>query len=665
MTCYQFSSFHYDSASQKLTSPDGTVTQLRPKVGSLLQTLLQHYPEKCSRDELIQKVWLGNYGVGEKGLNQAIWSLRKVLQAQAEHEVVKTWPNQGYAIVGDVDVVQPAVHKPKRRIIHVAVALAISVFVLAVVVGYSVWPTKQVIEYQVSAFISGQDRQFNATQSQQGWITYLQESEKYTQLVLVKPGEQKRIRWQQDNIVAQAISPDGRLIAFMQHTGSRCNVYLLLFDSSLPPENIANCDGSDWPSLSWSQSGDMLLFPGIENGKSGIVRYLPGNKMQQQLFADAPITGQFGVFKPLLNADLNGITYIEHDQTSRYALTLWQEGEKRALHITDNPFDYCWDGDLQAFVIDQLDENGASLQWLTPQGVLIKKMAIPQRVERLDCSAQIYLTLQRKHFGIKAVDPKSGRYRTAIQMFDDSGYFHYQPGADFPLLVTLKGRKPQISRVTEDFKTQVLLDNQNWLNIAYPTLSPDSRKIVFQAFSTSGQASLYVLHRDTSLIRKLPLPTENFAAPQWSEDGAYILVSLQHGSRWHLHGIHAETGERQLIQEDSLYGAWFAGQFYRHSTLEPGVWLDNGQKPEKLIALPGNAWASWVVINDVIYSLELSDGHYEIFRSAISGGEKTLVTRLPKSDYVKWSRLSFWQGELIFTGLLSNDSDIYSLDEIQ
>ena len=63
----------------------------------MLCLLRNRAPMAVSRHEIIEIVWNGNWVTGDKGLNQAIWNLRKSLGDNAHTPVfIRTLPRQGY-----------------------------------------------------------------------------------------------------------------------------------------------------------------------------------------------------------------------------------------------------------------------------------------------------------------------------------------------------------------------------------------------------------------------------------------------------------------------------------------------------------------------------------------------------------------------------------------
>jgi len=76
---------------------NGRESVLQEKTWRVLRLLQKRAPETVSRREIIDSVWDGNWFTGEKGLNQAIWNLRKALDDSAHAPAyIRTMPRLGY-----------------------------------------------------------------------------------------------------------------------------------------------------------------------------------------------------------------------------------------------------------------------------------------------------------------------------------------------------------------------------------------------------------------------------------------------------------------------------------------------------------------------------------------------------------------------------------------
>lgn len=88
-----------DCQTQSL-SRSGKVYKLSAKVFELLKLFLNSEECVVSREDAIEKIWLGNEAVGQRGFTNAIWTLRKAFKELGEdnEDVFITLPKVGYQL---------------------------------------------------------------------------------------------------------------------------------------------------------------------------------------------------------------------------------------------------------------------------------------------------------------------------------------------------------------------------------------------------------------------------------------------------------------------------------------------------------------------------------------------------------------------------------------
>ena len=84
-------------ATRRAIVRGGETHRLQERTWRVAKLLADKHPETVSRDEFIDTIWNGNAPVGDKGLNQAIWQLRRALSdSPREPQVIRTIPRVGY-----------------------------------------------------------------------------------------------------------------------------------------------------------------------------------------------------------------------------------------------------------------------------------------------------------------------------------------------------------------------------------------------------------------------------------------------------------------------------------------------------------------------------------------------------------------------------------------
>lgn len=86
------------------------VISLPRKPMCVLLELLKAAPETMNRDALIEELWAGNFLTGEKGLTQALWSIRVALEETGgDPNWIRTVSRSGYKWVGPSVALAPSV----------------------------------------------------------------------------------------------------------------------------------------------------------------------------------------------------------------------------------------------------------------------------------------------------------------------------------------------------------------------------------------------------------------------------------------------------------------------------------------------------------------------------------------------------------------------------
>jgi DNA-binding winged helix-turn-helix (wHTH) protein/Tol biopolymer transport system component len=99
---FKFAEFELDG-TKRLLSKQGKPVALNSKTFDLLLALVENRGEVLSRDELLERVWNGQF-VEEGNLTVQISALRKIFgERKDEHRFVVTVPGRGYSFVADME----------------------------------------------------------------------------------------------------------------------------------------------------------------------------------------------------------------------------------------------------------------------------------------------------------------------------------------------------------------------------------------------------------------------------------------------------------------------------------------------------------------------------------------------------------------------------------
>lgn len=99
---FRFADFELDE-TRRLLLKEGRVVALNPKTFDVLLALVERRGQVVSRDELLDKVWSGQF-VEEENLTVQVSTLRKLFGERAgDHRFVVTVPGKGYSFVAELN----------------------------------------------------------------------------------------------------------------------------------------------------------------------------------------------------------------------------------------------------------------------------------------------------------------------------------------------------------------------------------------------------------------------------------------------------------------------------------------------------------------------------------------------------------------------------------
>jgi DNA-binding winged helix-turn-helix (wHTH) protein/Tol biopolymer transport system component len=111
---FRFDDFELDCA-KRLLFKQGIPVSLNPKTFDLLEILVNRRGEVLSKDELLEKVWDGQF-VEESNLTVHVSTLRKILgETRGENRFIITVPGKGYKFVGETAIEEVKKQKAKGK----------------------------------------------------------------------------------------------------------------------------------------------------------------------------------------------------------------------------------------------------------------------------------------------------------------------------------------------------------------------------------------------------------------------------------------------------------------------------------------------------------------------------------------------------------------------
>jgi len=258
---------------------DGTVKLMQPKMMEVLRVLARHYPERVSRETLIDSVWAGNYYVGEKALTNAIWHLRQALSTSAKlPDVIETQRGTGYRLAvapnWQAPVLEPDANKTApiaaTRRIWPAAVLTAPVLLIAALLRYGEWQNSLAVSQLVvrsgsETVVSepGQE-QFPRPSPDRNWLAYVSANEQGQDVIrllsLAQPDKPATtVAVAASTIGVPVWQPDSKALYVLAIHAGRCQLLKVsLADQTRLP--LTDCEGSSPRQISLSPDGKQLAF---------------------------------------------------------------------------------------------------------------------------------------------------------------------------------------------------------------------------------------------------------------------------------------------------------------------------------------------------------------------------------------------------------------------
>jgi Tol biopolymer transport system component/DNA-binding winged helix-turn-helix (wHTH) protein len=681
---------------------NGEKQSLQPRWIEVLNYLVEHHPRIIPREELIDKIWLGNSYVGEKSLTNVIWNLRNSFKKEGEEQlIIETIRKAGYRLL-----VEPITTEPESTVIVTATTSDLPKTNHSSVVGF-LTKFSSLLVLMVMFY----------------WL-YLEDKAEVKQTIIETvtsdPGEEMYV----------SISPNGRFIVYrMRNQEDPVNLYLKdLQQPDVQPRQLTFDDSLKRHSV-WSHDGNYLFFA-RENTKKRFCDYiqLDITSLFEKKVASCPLRSKHnyldispdGKILAFLNND------IDSEESGIYFLDLMTQNAKPvrfscAVDCKHKDRDMAFSPDGKRLAITRrfnlynedifiVDIATGNTQRIT-EGV--------EDVRGLSWHADnLHLVYGERKSGIHTgywLNTKTKKQKSlSVDAFsfpvfnkvDNSLFYHKrlrkyqikslslnQAIASSPepiLLSNFSQRQPHYSSISKQIAYlsnetgvyEIWLSNKQGkerkqltsigLNISFPRWSHDGKKLVFLApLENQVGLKIYTIDVATKQLVLLNSPFQDHGRPTWStnDDAIISAVSIADETDLHLISINTDHVER-LTFDGGLFGNMIDKNKLIYSRSKGGLW-------QKTIS--GNTLASsvrevisskrmkekyfWVTTDDGIYYQEnIRDGEQINFYDFASEDTKPLA-KFPRDTFSYTSPLVVVQedNKLIFAVLEYKQSDLQKL----
>ncbi len=246
-TKIRFADFELDTVKRRLLKSGETVA-LNSKTLDLLEALVERHGEVVSKDELLDRIWTGQF-VEESNLTVQISTLRKALgEARGENRFVVTVPGKGYKFVGEIADEPEEIRIESRSFSRIVVEEEVKESVVSPLMlpAKTSWLRQNGLAYGTLALV------FIAA-----GMTYVWMLSRPSPMAFAKI--QVRQLTNKGNVSIAALSPDGKLFAYAINEFGKESIWLGQINGG---DNIQLRPPAEtqYFALAFSPGNDKLIF---------------------------------------------------------------------------------------------------------------------------------------------------------------------------------------------------------------------------------------------------------------------------------------------------------------------------------------------------------------------------------------------------------------------
>ncbi|WP_298441970.1 winged helix-turn-helix domain-containing protein [uncultured Ferrimonas sp.] len=625
---YQVGAWHVSPSQLRLTRQDEGKNQeetLPPKVFEVLLQLVQQSGQTVSRQTLIDTIWQGNQAVGSRGITNAIYMLRKLLN-NGDEEAIRTIAKTGYQLlllpvieIPAQATAEPAEVRPdpslKKR--GITGLLAITLGLLALLM-WQRWPqtTERLPEYGEAkplTYLEGVE-ETPALSPDGRYLAFMWERDREPGRIFIQDLQQpsaslRQISFGNENESNPSWSPDGSQLAFLRLNDSgQCDVWIKSLDT-LEEHRITTCVQERFHHvLSWSPSGRYLavvdkvpqqehsavfLYDLNSHQRRQLTQPQQGQRDTQLIWAHqkdelAFVRSQGAYWADLHTVDING---------NERQLTF----DRAAIHGLS------WSRDDQKIVINTMRDGGHSLWQLQLDSGSLRPLYRDFTPFNIVALAKPDHYAFSRHASQEYLQGWAGERSQDIDSAGRDLYGNLSPDGEQMAFLSNRSGQFEVWLAARDGSNARPLTQKEGL-VELPAWSLDGQRLVVPLAATDSNLSR-ILMFDLVSGQKRTLLQESFQFrnPHWSPDGQSLLLASNRSGSWQIWQLELQSGQMQQLTDN---GGLFArrdpqGRLWFTRPNEAGLWLKEGDGPSQRVIddLASDDWGNWALTADGILYL--------------------------------------------------------------
>ncbi|WP_223303676.1 winged helix-turn-helix domain-containing protein [Colwellia psychrerythraea] len=266
--------FEVNQATQSLSFAGEEISLTQKKFFEVLSCLVDKYPNFVTREELIEQVWQGNYFIGDKAVNNAIWVLRKTLKDyDPEQQYIVTKRGVGYRLA--IEPVVASLKAKRQNFIYLAAVFGVSVIAIS---SWLYIDTEKPVKLSLITDSSGNESQPAVSPSGKELAFTWRKPGQSSNLYIKDLTDNQKIRqitFNDNKVYSPAWINHGIGLAYVEKdkTNKQCNIKKVIL-STLDTEVIATCNYNSNTYVKANFAGDIVLFNKFDqdNYRSGLYK---------------------------------------------------------------------------------------------------------------------------------------------------------------------------------------------------------------------------------------------------------------------------------------------------------------------------------------------------------------------------------------------------------
>lgn len=654
--------------------------KLSVKVFDFLMLFLASEEQIVNKDDAIDRIWLGNEGVGKRGVTNAIWSLRKAFtELGIEDEVFQTLPKVGYKLLLPASPIPFKTTRIGRNVQAVnrfsvlAGTLIVVVIALAFIFLKPNIPDRQVSQIPADKSITtfegieehpaiSHDGKYLAFQwirdSRKGqiYVKELQEHNAPLKLISMSDQEETSPAWSidDDKLAYIRVSSDGNCEVRVRDILSNKDSLIDTGCFYAPYRNV----------LTWSnvKGDDYIVYSKRVGGAVALFKYDFINQKSSQLtFPQVYETD----YAPELTEGNKKLVFIREKGQQHYDLVALSDGEVEpilaglisivgiAVNQDDDTVFVNYSKSGQ-FNIDRINLN-------TFEASRIANRRLPSNIsfDKTTNSLMVADHISKEYIGLANFE--TGKVTRRVSSSSRDMYGRYLKSTDQILFLS---NRSGIWSVWLKSKLNSTNLTGEVGNATVPAISPDEKQYVVKISSVEGNSSdLYLGTLISNQLQKLDtngLQVENLS---WSQNGQFIYFFSSKGDDAGIYRLELKTSKIvQMTNSNEQYAVEMNDGSLLVSRLnQSGLWRYFPQtKDYQLVTdeLSSGDYGSFFTDNDTIYYINRAKFTDEL-KSIEKDGRITIKASFPRNTVRKYFGISKGShSNFLATLKITNEADI-------